>query len=337
MAAAGFLTLLLAAALSFAGCLVMIRLAGRLHLLAQPLGPQKSAHQVPTAVGGGLAVFAVCYLLLAVHFALGMTFEQPLLLLAPAVVAATGLLDDQWQLPAGQRLLVHFVCGIWLLGLLHPLSGADFWGWVSLAVQLLAFVWMVNLMNFMDGSDGLAAGQAVFVLTGLVLLDEKTTWLALPAIGALAGFLLLNLPPARIFLGDTGSGFLGAFIAMLLLSSIAGGRLSPGAGLVLIAPFAMDATWTLIRRALRGKNLTLGHREHAYQKVADSFGAARLLAGTQLINWLWLLPLAFAAEFAAGRLAGADIWVAVAAYLPLLALCLGFRGGQAVESSAAKE
>ena len=313
-----------AALLSWSLTLLITRFAKPLKLIADPLGPDQSAHVFPTPTSGGLSIVLTSCLLLAIHiFRSDLTLEQAGLMAVPMTVALLGLLDDRWQLPADWRLLMHFICGVWLLFLLHPVAPDDLTGWIGLLLHLLAFVWMVNLMNFMDGSDGLAASQAVFVLLGLMLLNPGLTWLALPALGACLGFLLLNLPPARIFMGDVGSGFLGALIGLMMIMSILSGELTLASGLILLAVFATDATWTLLLRAARGRKLMKGHREHAYQKAADTAGASRLLTGSQLLNYCWLLPLALAAQ----RQSEAGIWVTIIAYLPIFILCVCLKGG----------
>jgi Fuc2NAc and GlcNAc transferase len=153
----------------------------------------------------------------------------------------------------------------------------------------------------MDGIDGIAGSQAVFVATTGALLSATGGEPGLNAClyglaGACAGFLVWNWPPAKVFMGDVGSGFLGFVLACCALYSTARGLLSLWSWLILMSAFLADATTTLARRALRGEKLSQAHRSHAYQVCARRLGGhRRVTLAFTLINLLWLLPLAFAA------------------------------------------
>jgi Fuc2NAc and GlcNAc transferase len=193
----------------------------------------------------------------------------------------------------------------------------------------LYIVWMINLCNFMDGIDGLASVQAITVAIGGAWLG----WLAGSGTGALltllfaacvGGFLIWNFPPARIFMGDAGSGFLGLVVALL---SLWAGQATPAlfwAWFILIGCFMVDATTTLVRRVRRGERFHEAHRSHAYQFAARRFGAHRpVTLACGAINLLWLLPMASAV--ALGRLDG--VLGVVLAYAPLVWLAYHFKAG----------
>ena len=148
-------------------------------------------------------------------------------------------------------------------------------GWFGSVIAALAIVWMINLYNFMDGADGLAASEATFVAiaAGVALMWNGELGLALIALsigGAAGGFFVRNKAPAKIFLGDVGSGLLGFLFAALALVSDKAGGLPFLAWLILLGVFVMDATITLIRRIFRGERWYVAHRSHAYQRLVQS-------------------------------------------------------------------
>ena len=293
--------------LALGGTAAMRRYARWRRLLDHP--NERSSHAQPTPRGGGLAIVAA-FVLGASLFALPAGEPQVarlwVALVPPALaVAAVGFWDDHRPLTARVRLLVHFGAAIWLvaaLGGLAPLrlgqQTIDL-GWVGAGLAVVAVVWVLNLYNFMDGIDGIAAGEAVFVaLAGAVLVGPGATPFAPLVIlaGSAAGFLVLNWPPARIFMGDVGSGFLGFTIAGLLLAGHNAGQLPPAVPLILLAVFLVDASWTLVRRLLRREPVHQPHRMHAYQRAARRFAAHRpVTAAVLLIDLAWLLPAALLA------------------------------------------
>jgi len=170
---------------------------------------------------------------------------------------------------------------------------------VTIPIAILYVVWLINLTNFMDGIDGIAASEAVTVSVGGALLyalaaphaDGWTVPLVFAA--AAGGFLIWNRPPARIFMGDVGSGFVGISLAALSLHA---SSVSPSlfwGWLILLGVFVVDASVTLIRRVLRAERVWDAHRTHAYQHAALRWhthgGVTLAVVG---INVLWLLPLA---------------------------------------------
>lgn len=221
----------------------------------------RSSHQRSTPRGGGLAFIGATLLALAL-----LPSDSPrtvvTLLWIPVPLALVGLVDDRIGLPARSRLLVQ-----WLTGLALALLVGCPWPLAPLAAVFAAGV--INAINFMDGLDGLVAGSmAVWLLFAAALLPLPPL---LPMAASLAGFLLWNWSPARLFMGDVGSTYLGALMAGLLL--LAPARLSwPGAlGLVLLAlPLLGDATSCLLRRALAGQPIGQAHRLHLYQRLQQA-------------------------------------------------------------------
>ena len=298
----------------------------------------RSSHTLPTPRGGGVGFVLVLLLALPALWAANWLDGAVLLALLPAgiAVALLGFLDDLGHVPARWRLLGHFVAAGWLLVMLNGLPPLPFLGApVDLAgighvLALLFLVWSLNLFNFMDGIDGIAAAEAVTVCLGGALLLWLTTPVAMPLAlvfaAAVAGFLVWNAPPARIFMGDAGSGFLGLMLAGLMLW---GGHLSGAlflAWLLLYGVFVVDATVTLLRRAVRGEAFYEAHRSHAYQYASRRLGShAPVTLAVVLLNTLWLLP--WAVMIVIGWVA--PLLALVCAWLPLVLLAWWLKAGNA--------
>jgi Fuc2NAc and GlcNAc transferase len=251
-------------------------------------------------------------------------------------VAVVGFVDDHGHIPARWRLLAHSCCAAWILywiGVPHleVMGKTVDLGMPGAILAALYLVWMLNLYNFMDGIDGIAGvealivgagGTAVYWLAGLPPSDSGGLPVLLAA--ATLGFLLWNLPPARIFMGDAGSGFLGLMLGALSLQAAVARPVLLWCWLVLLGVFIVDATVTLIRRLARGERVYEAHRSHAYQHASREFGAHRPVTfAVAAINVFWLLPWALA--IASGRIEG--VVGLVVAYIPLLVLAFRFRAG----------
>lgn len=240
---------------------------------------QRRSHEVPTPRGGGIGiVVAMLACLAGVGWSLRAVSPSPGLLgglcVALALVALAGWWDDHRSLPIWPRLGIQGLAVA--LFSLCLLTGGPAWWWLPLL--LVGGVWSINLHNFMDGIDGLLAQQTIFVGSGLASL----AWAAgQPALSLLAaclatsalGFWCFNRPPARIFMGDVGSGSVGllifAFSAMLWQLQQA--LLWPA--LILSSAFAVDASLTLLMRMWRGRRWYAAHREHLYQWLARRGGS----------------------------------------------------------------
>jgi len=200
---------------------------------------------------------------------------------------------------------------------------------VGTALAAVYLVWMLNLYNFMDGIDGLASAEAICVCMGSCLVYGLTghielMWVAFILSAAVGGFLCWNFPPARIFMGDAGSGFLGLVLGVMRLAAnwIAAELL--WSWLILLGVFVVDATWTLIRRMLNGDKVYEAHRSHAYQYASRHYGShKKVVVAVVCINILWLLPVAIAV----GKGSIPGVLGTVIAYLPLILIAYVFRAG----------
>ncbi|MFS2123861.1 MraY family glycosyltransferase [Pseudomonas sp. Pseusp97] len=288
----------------------------------------RSSHRIPTPRGGGVAIVLGFLGCLPLAAAFGAVDGNSLLALLPAgaLVAAIGFLDDHRHIPARWRLLGHFVAALWLLGWLGGVPPLPMpWGVLDLGLVgdilgLVFLVWLLNLYNFMDGIDGIAGLEAISVCLGGALCGwlaggSQLAWLPLILGMAAAGFLVWNFPPARIFMGDAGSGFLGLILGGLALQA---GSLVPPlvwSWLVLLGVFVVDATFTLIHRLMRGERVYEAHRSHAYQRASRRYGShLRVSLAVTAINLLWLTPLALLV--ALGHVSG--LLALIVAYAPLV-------------------
>ena len=324
--------------------LVTRRYALHTNLLDMP--NRRSSHTVPTPRGGGVGIVLSC---LAIIFTVGLLglIEQRLMIAAlgaGGMVAALGFLDDRSSLPARWRFLGHLAAAVWVLGWMGPVPPVPLFGVVvdlSYAGPLLCtlyMVWMINLFNFMDGIDGIASVEAITTSLGGALLwwlaGSGTGWAAAVLFaGCVAGFLVWNFPPAKIFMGDAGSGFLGLMVALLSLWCAQATPVLFWSWFILIGCFMVDATTTLVRRVRRGERFFDAHRAHAYQYASRRAGRhlpVTLACGA--INLLWLLPLA--ALVALGKLDG--LTGVLIGYVPLVWLAFHFRAGDSAAQGGLK-
>ena len=274
------LSVLVAAIVAWASVWVLRRWGER-HLLDVPNA--RSSHTRPTPRGGGVGIVAAVVLGWgALAFAIPDVRVWPLAT-AALLIAAVSLLDDVRTIGSGLRFGVHTAAAslaLWGYGVsaLLALPGMTLALPALLAGALLLFwcVGLTNVYNFMDGIDGIAGGQAVvagvaWALAG-VWLDAPLVAVTGAAVAAGSiGFLMHNWPPARIFLGDVGSAFLGFVFAGLVVAASAAAPAPvaarvPLAALLFVWPFAFDAAFTMARRARRGENLLEAHRSHLYQR-----------------------------------------------------------------------
>lgn len=245
----------------------------------------RSSHTQPTPRGGGLAIVGAIVISTTICIAFGLLRLSHLVIAMSAglAVAAVGWLDDRYHLPARSRALVHLVsavwCVFWLGGMSSLRIGAHTLGfnWFGSVVAVIGVVWLTNLYNFMDGLDGLSGSEAVFVAAiggyfayraGL----QEIAFLSWIVASASLGFLLWNWPPAKIFMGDVASGFLGFIFATLALASENTGGPPLSIWILLLGVFVVDATATLIRRVLQGERWHEPHRSHAYQLAVGPGG-----------------------------------------------------------------
>jgi Fuc2NAc and GlcNAc transferase len=301
---------------------------------------ERSSHITPTPRGGGIAFVAtslIGFLLLLLNNALNGT-ELLALCCAGVIVAIAGHLDDRQKISgATVRLVLHVISAIILIvGVGIPSELALFdrtvnTGIVGLILGVVYLVWLLNLFNFMDGTDGIAASETIFVvLAGAllnynVLADANHSAAAVILAASTFGFILYNWSPAKIFMGDVGSGYLGIVIGGLSLIAANQDPLLLWVWIILLAVFVSDATATLIRRLLRKQKPHVAHRSHAYQHLAIRLNShAKVAVLVLAVNIVWLLPIAF---FVGDKQLAGTTGVIIA-YVPLLVAALAFGAGK---------
>ena len=249
---------------------ILSRTRGR--WLAVDIPNHRSLHTRPTPRSGGLAILAGAAAGVFTHW-----LSNGDLLLDTASTAAVlalvmiALVDEHYPIAAGLRLLLQTLVVAGLL-ISEPVPEVTSLPWFAL---LLGLVWMINLYNFMDGMDGFAGGMAItgFGTFALLAWQSGNVDLALACailVAACSGFLLLNFPPARLFMGDTGSTVLGLLAGMVIFKAHLENILPFWLGLLVFSPFIVDASVTLATRILRGEKFWLPHKSHNYQILVES-------------------------------------------------------------------
>lgn len=324
----------------------MVRRYALRRLLDRP--NERSSHTRPTPRGGGLGLTVAHLLGMTAASALGL---HPLRLAAALaggglVVAVIGFLDDHRPVSPALRLCLHVLAFVWAAAWLGWPPSVDFgWGavtlgWIGRVTLLLCLAWFLNLFNFMDGIDGIAGLQALFMaVAGAVLAYvatggdwSSTTPLVLLG-AATAGFLVWNWPPARIFMGDVGSGYLGFALGALALWTIAQGWLTAWVWLILGGAFIADATVTLFVRARARLRVVEAHRSHAYQRLSRHWQGHRpVTLAFAAVNFAWLAPWAYCAM----RWPGRGLLCAMVAVGPLFVLAVLLGAGRAGELGKAE-
>lgn len=258
----------------------------------------RSSHSRPTPRGGGLAIVAVCMVGVLVSWAAYPDWHWKVILaylLGGALIASAGWIDDVRSLSAIVRLVVQSAAALLLIltaGYWNhvdmPIVGEIHLGWAGAVITFLWIVGLTNAFNFMDGIDGIAGSQAFIAGLGWCILGTMAQYPAVVFLGLLLaasclGFLFHNLPPARIFLGDVGSAFLGYTLAVAGVVAAGDNPRLAFAGVLLVWPFVFDAASTFSCRAWRGENVFAAHRSHFYQRLVISGwthgGATALYAG----------------------------------------------------------
>ena len=247
----------------------------------------RSSHSSPTPRGGGVAIVTAFFASLLALDYLGFIDSRVLgaLLVGGGATALVGFIDDRANLRVSVRIGVHLLATIWVLIELGDIPERVLanWGlhgvWIGDLAVLLILIWATNLFNFMDGIDGLAGSEAVFVGGAGALLNwyhggmPGLTAAMLSLAAACVGFLRWNWPPARIFMGDVGSGFLGFTLAVLGFASSQHGAMAIEVWAILSGVFLVDATVTLLSRIVRGDRWFEAHRLHAYQILVSRWQA----------------------------------------------------------------
>lgn len=309
------LTVAAAALLAF-GLTAAIRPVLTRHAMAKP--NHRSSHVVPTPQGAGAAVIVATLVVAAVAVVLTNAAGReaiPLVFAATIAIAIAGAADDLRPVPVLPRLAIHTLAvGTVLLAVpdARLVPACPFW--LERGMLLVAGIWFVNLVNFMDGLDWMTVAEAVPVAGALAALGlagglPPAMALTMAALGgAMIGFAPFNRPVARLFLGDVGSLPIGLLLGWALLELALRGHLA--AAVLLPLYYLADATVTLLRRALKGEAVWVAHRTHFYQRATDNgFTVPEVIA------------IVFGLNLVLAALAAASIaFPAIAAQLVLLIL-----------------
>jgi len=339
---AAFVSLIVALLLTRA----FTRPGSSMHILDHP--NERSLHTRPTPRTGGVAIVAGILsggIVLTIPFGIGLAPKLLWLGGLAAVIAFVSYLDDRRQLHVWYRLSAHVAVSVLLpvAGLsIGPLSLPGFTYELSslsaTVVTVLFTVWMINLYNFMDGMDGFAGGMTAIgfgVLAVLGWLNDDHLFAGANMIIAASavGFLAYNFPPAKIFMGDTGSSTLGLLAAGMSLWGDSSGSVPLWISMLVFSPFIVDATVTLARRFVRREKVWQAHKTHYYQRLVQVGWGHRK---TVLLEYGLMVACAGAGLVAAQTIAVATQWSIIAA---VALLYLGFfwfvhlaevRGGRSV-------
>jgi UDP-N-acetylmuramyl pentapeptide phosphotransferase/UDP-N-acetylglucosamine-1-phosphate transferase len=286
-------SLLAAAAISF-GLLLCLRPLLARYALAKPNA--RSSHKMPTPQGGGIAVIvATIIVVAAAAIFLPQQVDEPLqlaVIFASTIsLALVGATDDVRPMEAVPRLVLQTAAVAAIIATFPSemrIVPALPW-WLDRAVALVGGVWLVNVVNFMDGIDWMTVAEIVPVTAGLALfglmgaLPHYAGLVALALCGAIVGFAPFNRPVAQLFLGDVGSLPIGLLLAWLLALLAGNGHLT--AAVLLPLYYLADATITLVRRLTKGEPVTQAHRSHFYQRAIDGgFSVYRIVVCVFAIN-----------------------------------------------------
>ena len=315
-----------------------------LHVNLLDMPNQRSSHDVATPRGGGIGIVVVFLGVVLTLWTLGEMERNDAVafLLGGGLVAGIGFIDDHSDVSAKWRILVQIVAAtlaVILLGGLPEFQVRHVIVDLGIPGDFLAvifMVWFTNAFNFMDGIDGIAASETICIAGGAFLITQSADGgPAAILLGCLAmasvGFLVWNWPPARIFMGDVGSAFLGFVLIALAIYETGSDTASIWTWLILGGVFIVDPTVTLITRMLRREKWLSAHRDHAYQKITRRVGShRRVTIGVIATNVIWLFPVAYVAQ----SMPENGWWLTGIAWGPLLGLSLWVGAGQPEQASA---
>ena len=342
------LWLLVAFSVSVLSISVYIPLARYLGVIDRP--NERSAHDKPTVVGAGVGVIlGVSVAIIGLDSMEVVVWHLPWMLVAVlAVLSAVGLIDDRYNLSSRLRLMVYFLAAgsVVLLefsGLFMPVLSVQSLAFSDLffsgsplsalsilwaGLMIIALVWTINLYNFMDGLDGFAISQclAVCVALGLFAIFGRSphtalAWQCFILASAALGLFIFNWPPARVFMGDAGAVPIGFLLGLLGLTACQADLALGAAWLILMMPFLVDATFTLVIRGLAGYRPHIAHSDHAYQRLARRTGSALSInLGLLMLHAIWQFPLAMLAIYSPNWMSFSVIFSAIPTVLLLVRL-----------------
>lgn len=282
--------------LSFGALKLYMKLAPKYGLISSP--NERSSHTKPTIVSGGIAFIPVLVLGLLyfvfdkVGFSFSAFISQPIILIAlfTLCLSILGFIDDKMALSPKIRIILQMVfvaLGIYFgLGTNFSLFNGAFSGPLLWIVLFLGWVWFINLYNFMDGIDGITSVQTLSILGGLFVMNSIAPEIFLLGFGVIIAFLVLNAPPSKLFMGDSGSLPLGYFLGFLLIKCAGTGVFGFSVALILPLYYLVDSGVTLVKRLKNGHKPWEAHREHFYQTLSgsDFISQKRFILGLAMLN-----------------------------------------------------
>ena len=288
----------------------------------------RTLHENKTPRGGGIVFSTLFVFGIATLFMLNVINFEVLMVIGVGgfLAASFGFIDDIFDIYEGYKLVIQCLLSIWIIYWLDS-STLIAWipPWFSLFMTAFLLVWMMNLYNFMDGIDGMAISGGLFISILASVLSFISGGFELSIIFillafSLIGFLLYNWPPARIFMGDSGSIFLGYCFGALVLKSLITGDISFWVWIIIFSYFWVDTTVTLLLRIVIIKKY-LPHRSHAYQNLARIWNSHVKVTGLVMAyHFIWILPLSVWATIDPNI----EILAAFLATLPVILLTLKY-------------
>jgi UDP-N-acetylmuramyl pentapeptide phosphotransferase/UDP-N-acetylglucosamine-1-phosphate transferase len=263
--------------ISYLGVSYFIRIAWKYQILDKP--NERSSHSTPIPLGGGVVIVLIV-LSMGAWVANEIDWKRSLIyIISASIMAWMGWRDDVRSLPAAFRMVVQSliaIVSIWGMGYFKvvaiPMFGDMQLGVFGIIITFLWIVGLTNAYNFMDGIDGMAGGVALVAALGWMWLSSDTEtwfvfWVALAIASSCLGFLGHNWSPARVFMGDVGSTFLGYTFAVLSLVSADQGGDALLIGTLLMWTVIMDSFVTFLGRLIKRENVFTGHRSHLFQRL----------------------------------------------------------------------
>jgi Fuc2NAc and GlcNAc transferase len=286
---------------SWIGVYLYAKIALKRGVLSNP--NYRTLHESPIPRGGGIVFSIVFIVSLFLFWYIGQLPDNLLLIFGVGglIAALFGFLDDIKNIRASKKLIIQFLLGTWVV---YSLDGGPLLsiGWVSFLVAIsttvLFLVWMINAYNFMDGIDGMASSGAIFVSSVMTLVlfltggSLELIVIFMLLLASVSAFIFFNWPPASIFMGDSGSIFLGYIFGSLILITVESGDISIWSWLIVFGYFFADTTVTQIMRVILVKKWYQVHRSHAYQNLARiTKSHLKVTGGVMLYNIFWIFPL----------------------------------------------
>ena len=285
---------LFAGFLSYFSCVRALALAEKAGMISLPGERQSHHHATPTGGGLGL-IFSIVITTLGLELIFSLPdFWWKNMLPGVLLLAFIGWRDDKLPVSTWLRLLIQLAVSVWLIG--YGRWEFSLTGLFLLAIAIVAIVWLMNVYNFMDGSNGMAGFQGVFAGVTMAVFfqaggEYSMALVAVVVAASCAGFLPLNFPNAKVFMGDVSSVPLGFIFASLGVYGWQTGSLSLPVSILIMSVFLVDATLTLLARAFRGERWYTAHAQHVYQRViARGWTHRRSLVFYQAINVVLVLP-----------------------------------------------